>query len=44
MKTGPGQVEFSGDPPLDSQLGEVDLRVDGPASATPLTRTSSTWS
>src|SRR3954466_16044910 len=35
MKTGPGQVEFSGDPPLDSQLGEVIYGWTIPKSAPP---------
>jgi len=35
MKTGPGQIEFSGDPPLDSQLSEIVYGWTIPKSATP---------
>ena len=38
MKAGPGEIEFSGDPPLDSQLGEVVYGWTVPASATPSPR------
>jgi hypothetical protein len=38
MKTGPGRVEFSGDPPLDSRLGEVIYGWTVPKSATPLSQ------